>query len=50
MGDLVKLGKAWAITGMATKGMIAASFVISALAFALGDGGTLTISWNPGGQ
>jgi len=49
MGDLVKMGKAWAITSMAGKGAVAVCLIISALAFAFGDGGTFTVSWIPKG-
>lgn len=49
MGDLIKYGKAWAIASMATKAGAAVALVVGAAAFALGDGGTLTIQWAPGG-
>tara|TARA_R100000365_G_C2681998_1_gene27071 strand:+ start:243 stop:398 length:156 start_codon:yes stop_codon:yes gene_type:complete len=49
MGDLIKYGKALAIASMATKGALAVSIVIGAIAFATGDGGTFTLSWVPGG-
>jgi hypothetical protein len=49
MGDLLKYGRAWAITGMASKAATAAALLLGAVAFAFGDGGTLTVSWMPGG-
>lgn len=50
MGDLMKLGKWWAITAMGSRWLIAGSIAVSALAFAFGDGGAFSISWMPGGE
>ncbi len=48
MGDLMKWGKNWMVAGMIYRGAVAVSIVVSALAFAFGDGGTFSVTWNPG--
>ncbi|MGH1374588.1 MAG: hypothetical protein ACRBBW_21305 [Cellvibrionaceae bacterium] len=47
MGEILKFGKAMAITSMVRGWAFAITLVLSSLAFAFGDGGTLTISWVP---
>ena len=49
MGEFLKYSKIWFYTNIAFKGVAVAALLISALAFAFGDGGTLSISWVPGG-
>lgn len=49
MGELLKYGRALAITAIASKGAAAAALLIGVAAFAFGDGGTFTVQWAPGG-
>jgi len=50
MEKLTKLATQYGVAAIAYKYSIAASVVIGAVAFALGDGGTFTVSWVPGGE
>ena len=49
IGEISKYSKIWLFSNIAFKGVAVAALLISALAFAFGDGGTLSISWVPGG-
>ncbi|WP_341937193.1 hypothetical protein [Marinimicrobium sp. C2-29] len=49
LSEIIKYGKAYAVMAMATKAGAAVALVVGAAAFALGDGGTLTVQWAPGG-
>ncbi len=50
MGNLIKHARWYLVAQSTTRVATAASILITAVAFAFGDGGTLTISWNPGGE